>query len=267
MVKSKSGEKSEGVHSKSGEKLEGVCNWSGKPVKGFLVPITDYFRSDLEESNLVGFSCQSCKATTLLQYKNLSGIIYDKLGEDTERLKCTICGEENPEYGLIFPEGDYSIIKDSEGKYYDDYDGESLVRSASINIMFGHLDNGGKGDSGCPYCGGKTLNAKLIGVTRDEFEALQKESNFSKILNAQIKTVENKGCFIATACYGNPACYEIHLLRQFRDQRLINNRIGSLSVKYYYRLSPRLASYFRKHPLLANIVKTRILNPIISLIR
>jgi len=58
---------------------------------------------------------------------------------------------------------------------------------------------------------------------------------------ATVRTFSN--CFIATAVYGDPCCKEVRALRKFRDEKLLKNRLGSLFVKAYYKLSPPIANW------------------------
>ena len=49
------------------------------------------------------------------------------------------------------------------------------------------------------------------------------------------------GCFIATAAFGTPFAEEINVLRNWRDEYLLKNRLGTIFVHSYYWLSPFLA--------------------------
>jgi hypothetical protein len=51
------------------------------------------------------------------------------------------------------------------------------------------------------------------------------------------------GCFIATAAFGSPMENHVVILRQFRDEILLPNKIGRAAVVFYYKHSPPLADY------------------------
>jgi hypothetical protein len=69
-----------------------------------------------------------------------------------------------------------------------------------------------------------------------------------------------KGCFIATACLGDNS----NILKQLyllRDELLEKNKIGKKFVKYYYIVSPPLASCIHKNNLLKSFIKYLIVYP------
>jgi hypothetical protein len=63
------------------------------------------------------------------------------------------------------------------------------------------------------------------------------------------------GCFIATAAYGTPMAEEIQILRDFRDEYLITNPVGSTLVDLYYAVSPPVADFITEHPSLKPVVR------------
>ena len=69
-------------------------------------------------------------------------------------------------------------------------------------------------------------------------------------------------CFIATACFGTPMASEVITLRQFRDECLLTNPVGTIFVNTYYKMSPPVADFIREHPILRNIVR-QTLRPLI----
>lgn len=62
-------------------------------------------------------------------------------------------------------------------------------------------------------------------------------------------------CFIATAVYGDPLHPSVIALRRFRNEALLTNLPGRLLVKAYYRFSPPVADFTKRHPAVARAVK------------
>ena len=63
------------------------------------------------------------------------------------------------------------------------------------------------------------------------------------------------GCFIATAAFGTPLEPQVALLKQFRDQYLLTNTLGTTFVENYYRYSPPIAEYIAEHEILRYIAR------------
>jgi uncharacterized repeat protein (TIGR01451 family) len=74
------------------------------------------------------------------------------------------------------------------------------------------------------------------------------------------------GCFIATAAYGTAMETDVRYLRAFRDQHLLTNTSGQWFVKMYYRYSPPVADYLRKHESMRSLTRT-LLQPLVWLSR
>ncbi len=71
-----------------------------------------------------------------------------------------------------------------------------------------------------------------------------------------------RGCFIATAVYGDPNSEKIDNLRTFRDQVLLQRRAGKLFTDIYYKISPPIAKKISKNQSLKKIVGHMIVYPL-----
>ncbi|MCB9503774.1 MAG: hypothetical protein H6696_17720 [Deferribacteres bacterium] len=72
------------------------------------------------------------------------------------------------------------------------------------------------------------------------------------------------GCFIATAVYGDDFAKELTILRNFRDEKLLQWKTGRFLVRCYYRLSPQLTRFIIYNDYLKIFLRVFILNPIIK---
>jgi sugar lactone lactonase YvrE len=67
------------------------------------------------------------------------------------------------------------------------------------------------------------------------------------------------GCFIATAAYGSPIEQHVKILRDFRDQFLLTNKVGDTFVRIYYTYSPPIAEFIAKREILRTTVRWGLL--------
>ena len=79
------------------------------------------------------------------------------------------------------------------------------------------------------------------------------------------KTKQKSGCFIATAVYSDSEAYQVKMLRCFRDNYLEKRILGKLFVGEYYKVSPSIAEFIRKHQFLPGLIR-RILDVIVKII-
>ena len=81
------------------------------------------------------------------------------------------------------------------------------------------------------------------------------------------QTEEGGGCLIATAAYGSEMSPQVQLLREIRDNQLMNTESGSAFMStfndIYYSFSPVIADYERENPLFKEVVKVG-LTPMLS---
>ena len=74
------------------------------------------------------------------------------------------------------------------------------------------------------------------------------------------------GCFIATAAYGSSMSKEVYVLREFRDQYLLTNKLGISFVRNYYKYSPPFAEKIRSNNNIKALIRV-CLKPLICLSR
>jgi hypothetical protein len=74
-------------------------------------------------------------------------------------------------------------------------------------------------------------------------------------------------CFIATAVYGTETASQLNILRDFRDQVLLKNPLGSRFVAAYYRVSPPIAAFIAKNDFLRAIVRETLVDPVVYLLQ
>jgi hypothetical protein len=75
------------------------------------------------------------------------------------------------------------------------------------------------------------------------------------------------GCFIATAAYGSPTAEQLDVLREFRDEVLLESTVGSQLVDLYYRLSPPIAEFMSGNSFLRTAVRELLVDPVVWVVR
>jgi hypothetical protein len=69
-------------------------------------------------------------------------------------------------------------------------------------------------------------------------------------------------CFIATAVCDSPTSWEVHILRKFRDEILIQNKLGHYAIEIYQHLSPPLAGWIEGKPQLQKFLRRFLIKPL-----
>ena len=87
------------------------------------------------------------------------------------------------------------------------------------------------------------------------------------VVATQESEEEGGGCLIATAAYGSELAPQVQLLREIRDNQLMNTESGKSFMsgfnELYYTFSPYIADYERENPLFKEVVKLG-LTPMLS---
>jgi uncharacterized repeat protein (TIGR01451 family) len=85
------------------------------------------------------------------------------------------------------------------------------------------------------------LITSTASVTASESDSNTSNNSFED------STRVNCDCAIATAAHGSPLAADVETLRVFRDRYLMTNTAGRAFVKWYYRTSPPVANFIRRH--------------------
>ncbi len=73
--------------------------------------------------------------------------------------------------------------------------------------------------------------------------------------SAAVQKIRGSGCWIAGAAFNNADDPVVRQLRHFRDEKLITSRGGRWFIRHYYRYSPPLAGFIRRHDLIKSVVR------------
>lgn len=74
---------------------------------------------------------------------------------------------------------------------------------------------------------------------------------------------KKSGCYIATMAYGDHEHPQVIILRQFRDDILLNNSLGKMFVKLYYFISPRIVFFLKDNESINRFIR-KILDKLIE---
>ena len=89
------------------------------------------------------------------------------------------------------------------------------------------------------------------------------------VVSNQESTEEGGGCLIATAAYGSEMAPQVQLLREIRDNQLMNTESGSAFMstfnELYYTFSPTIADMERENPMFKEIVKAGLTPMLLTL--
>ena len=69
---------------------------------------------------------------------------------------------------------------------------------------------------------------------------------------------KSSSCFIATAAYSTSTHPDIDTFRNFRDKKLLTNPFGQGLVSIYYNISPSIANYVKRHPVIKSFLRQQL---------
>lgn len=78
---------------------------------------------------------------------------------------------------------------------------------------------------------------------------------WSGILLKSDRLNTNKQCFVATEVYGDNNSLPVQALRYWRDNSLMNHKLGRDFIAFYYRNGERFVVFLKPHPWLKKLIK------------
>ena len=103
----------------------------------------------------------------------------------------------------------------------------------------------------------------------DSFKILSQDNTIMEISTETSSEEKGGGCLIATATYGTELAPQVQLLREIRDNSLLQTESGSAFMsgfnEFYYSFSPTIADLERESPMFKEAVKLAITPMITSL--
>ena len=157
-----------------------------------------------------------------------------------------------------------------------DYTFVIIQNNEEIHRVSGNAEVGGdfeKFTFGADQTGPTTIKFENIRNTGQETEFALVVVPGSKVSTSTNEPSENEsseeggGCLIATAAYGSEMSPQVQMLREIRDNQLMNTEAGKSFMsgfnEMYYSFSPYIADYERENPMFKEVVKLG-LTPMLS---
>lgn len=74
----------------------------------------------------------------------------------------------------------------------------------------------------------------------------------------EVISSSSSSCFIATAAYSTSTHPDIETFRNFRDKKLLTNPVGQVLVSLYYKISPSVANYVKRQPVIKSFLRQQL---------
>jgi len=95
--------------------------------------------------------------------------------------------------------------------------------------------------------------------TAESLKILSQDTTSVTITQQPSTDEEGGGCLIATAAYGSEMAPQVQLLRELRDNTVLQTQVGTNFMtgfnQFYYSFSPAVADYERENPMFKEAVK------------
>jgi polyhydroxybutyrate depolymerase len=161
------------------------------------------------------------------------------------------------QYDLTISSTDGGNVTTPGEGLFPDYDAGTVVNllaTPDAGYQFAYW-TGGTGNIADRYVANTTITMNGDYSITANFEVAEEEPE-----------EPSAGCFIATAAYGTSTAEQLDVLREFRDDVLLESTVGSQLVDFYYRTSPPIADFISEHEVVRTLVRELLVDPIVWLV-
>lgn len=102
-------------------------------------------------------------------------------------------------------------------------------------------------------------------INIDGEELTEEEAEVAQSGEASGDNGDTEGCFVATVVYGDANAPDINVLRDFRDDTLLQSEAGEKFVTAYYDHGKNAADFIANRPIAKKIVKYTVVEPAVAL--
>ena len=141
------------------------------------------------------------------------------------------------------------------------FDASESTAAAGITAYEWDFDNDGSVDAT-----GEVVTHVFTGTGVYDVTLTVTDSNDNTAESTTTVDVRNEQCFIATAAFGTPYAEEIDILRNYRDDVLLQHRTGELLVTTYYTVSPPIAEKVAATAERRLLVRELVVNPLVRVV-
>jgi hypothetical protein len=129
---------------------------------------------------------------------------------------------------------------------------------------------------GCPNCSNTSyavggipskINIICSRCGKEILKTVNCQCGCENDLTAQTLLQPKTGCFIATAACGDPLASEVIVLTSFRDMFLGRSRTGRIFIRFYYAISPPIATVIARVSLLRRVTLILVVRPLAGVVR